>query len=134
LSLVRFPAIAREISTPERAGLDGCEEPGIELLRELLDNLREHPVQISAQVIERWAGKPGGDSLQKLLQREELIVDSAAAARELKAALATLADRKAERRLQQLEAKSRTAHLEPNELQEFQELTMHLGARNARGG
>ena len=132
--LVRFPAIAREVSAQERAGLDGCEEPGIELLRELLDNLREHPVQISAQVIERWAGKPGGDSLQKLLQREELIADSAAAAGELRAALAKLADLAATRRLQQLEAKSRTAHLEPNELQEFQELTMLVGTRNARGG
>ena len=132
--LVRFPAIASEVSAPERAGLDGCEEPGIELLRELLDNLREHPVQISAQVIERWADKPDGASLQKLLQREELIMDSAAAAGELRAALAKLADLTAGRRLQQLEARSRTAHLEPHELQEFQELMVRLGTRNARGG
>jgi hypothetical protein len=61
-------------------------------------------------------------------------VDAAAAAGELRAALAKLADLTASRRLQQLEAKSRTAHLEPYELQEFQELTMRLGTRNARGG
>src|SRR6185312_15009848 len=35
--LVRFPAIGGSIDGAERAGLDTCEEPGIELLRELLD-------------------------------------------------------------------------------------------------
>ena len=39
----------------ERAGLDASDEPGIGLLRELLDDLRGHPAQIPAQVIERWA-------------------------------------------------------------------------------
>jgi DNA primase len=132
--LVRFPVIAGEVSTSERAGLDSCEEPGVALLRELLDNLRAHPVQISAQVIERWADKPGGDSLQKLLQREEIIADAAAAAGELKAALVKLADLVAARRLEALEAKSRTTRLEPEELQEFQRLMVRLGARDARGG
>src|SRR6185312_4301467 len=37
--LVRFPAIAGSIDDTERAGLNTCEEPGIELLRELLDDL-----------------------------------------------------------------------------------------------
>ena len=75
-----YPAIAQEITEPERNALEDSEEPGIELLRELIDNLREHPAQNSAQVIERWAGKPGGDSLEKLLQREQIVADAVTAA------------------------------------------------------
>src|SRR5262249_31663020 len=33
LQLVSYPAIALEVSDPERAALEACEEPGIELLR-----------------------------------------------------------------------------------------------------
>ncbi|HUA77618.1 MAG TPA: DNA primase, partial [Acetobacteraceae bacterium] len=42
--LVRFPSIAASINTAEREGLDTCEEPGIELLRALLDDLRVRPL------------------------------------------------------------------------------------------
>jgi DNA primase len=127
--LVRFPAIAPQVSLQERAGLDGCEEPGVELLRTLLDDLRERPLQIPAQVIERWADKPGGDALQKLLQREEIITDEAGAAAELRAALVKLASTVAARRLEALEEKSRKMRLEPQELKEFQELML----KRARG-
>jgi hypothetical protein len=131
---MHFPAIAAEVSPAERSGLDASEEAGIALLRALLDNLREQPAQISAQVIQRWAGREGGESLQKLLEREEVITDAAAAAGELRAALVKLADLAAERRLEALEAKSRTGPLEPNELKEFQRLMSFLGAREARRG
>jgi DNA primase len=127
--LVRFPAIAGEVSAEEREALDACEEPGIDLLRALLDDLRERPVQIAAQVIERWADKPGGDVLQKLLQREEIVTDAGAAAGELRGALLKLAATVAERRLEALEDKSRRTRLEPEELKEFQELML----RKARG-
>ena len=118
----------------ERAALEASEEAGIALLRELLDNLREQPAQISAQVIQRWAGREGGESLQKLLEREEVITDAAAAAGELRGALVKLADLAAERRLQALEAKSRAGPLTSNELQEFQRLISIMGARDARRG
>lgn len=131
--LVRFPAIATEVSAEERAGLEVCEEAGIELLRELLDDLRERPVQIPAQVIERWADKTGGDALQKLLQREEIVADAAVAAGELRGALLKLADRAAARRLEALEEKSRTIRLEPEELKEFQRLMMRKKPRDAGG-
>jgi DNA primase len=127
--LVRFPAIAQQISLEERAGLNGCEEPGVDLLGALLDDLRERPLQIPAQVIERWADKPGGDALQKLLQREEIITDEAGAAGEVRGALAKLASTVAARRLEALEEKSRRMRLEPQELKEFQELML----QKARG-
>jgi DNA primase len=132
--LVHFPAIASEVSPAERSGLDASEEAGIQLLRELLDNLREQPAQISAQVIQRWAGREGGESLQKLLEREEVITDAAAAAGELRAALVKLADLAAERRLQALEAKTRSGPLTEEELHEFQRLISILSAREARRG
>jgi hypothetical protein len=113
----------------ERAALDACQEAGIDLLRELLDDLREHPLQIPAQVIERWADKPGGESLQKLLHREEVVADVSVAAEELRGALAKLADTVAVERLKVLEEKSRWARLGPDEIKEFQQLIL----RKARG-
>ena len=127
--LVRFPALAQQVTLEERAALEACEEAGIDLLRQLLDDLREHPLQIPAQVIERWADKPGGDFLPRLLHREEVVADEAVAAQELHGALAKLADTVAVQRLKALEEKSRWTRLSPEELKEFQELTV----RKTRG-
>jgi len=120
--LVRFPAMAQQVTLEERAALEACEEAGVDLLRQLLDDLREHPLQIPAQVIERWADKPGGDVLPKLLHREEVVADEAVAAQELHGALAKLADTVSVQRLKVLEEKSRWTRLSPEELKEFQEL------------
>jgi DNA primase len=127
--LVRFPAIAQQVTVEERAGLNACEEAGTDLLRDVLDDLRAHPLQIPAQVIERWADKPGGESLQKLLHREEVVADVALATEELRGALAKLADTVAVQRLKVLEEKSRWGRLGPEELKEFQQLIV----RKARG-
>jgi DNA primase len=91
--LLWYPAIATQVTEAERAALDRVTEPGIELLRELIDNLRESPAQLPAQVIERWADRPEGESLQKLLQKEEVITKADAAATELRGALVTLVQR-----------------------------------------
>ncbi len=132
--LLHYPAIAAQVTPAERAGLDGSDEPGVPLLRDLLDDLRERPAQIPAQVIQRWDGREGAQVLPKLLEREEVITDAPAAAQELRAALVKLADQAAGRRLEALEAKSRAGHLEPNELVEFQQLIVRLGSREARSG
>jgi DNA primase len=130
--LVRFPSIAGSVSAAERSGLNTCEEPGMELLRELLDDLRARPLSVPAQVLERWADRSGGEHLGRLLEREEVLGDAQAAALELKAALAKLADQAAERRLETLEAKSRTARLDAQELEEFQMLIRRkAGPRSA---
>jgi DNA primase len=137
LRLVSYPAIALEVSAAEREALDSCEEAGIELLRELIDNLRAHPAQNSAQVIERWADKPDGEALQKLLQREQIMADAVAAAAELRAALHKLADQAIDRRLKELEAKSGVTQLTPEEWQEFQclqKIMLNRSSRGARGG
>jgi DNA primase len=132
--LLHYPAIALEVGVAERAGLDASDEAGVGLLRELLDNLREQPAQIAAQVIERFSGREGGDALQKLLEREEVITEPGAAAGELRAALVKLADQAAGRRLQALEAKSRAGSLVGTEIEEFQRLIERLSHRDVRGG
>jgi DNA primase len=131
--LLHYPAIALEVTDPERAGLDASDEAGVALLRELIDNLREQPAQLPAQVIQRWAAREEGESLQKLLEREEVITGAAAAAGELRAALVKLADQAAGRRLEALEAKSRAGSLEAGEIEEFQRLIEKLSHRDARG-
>ena len=130
--LVRFPSIAGSISAAERAGLDTCEEPGIELLRELLDDLRVRPLSVPAQVLERWADRGGGEHLGRLLEREEVLGEPEAAALELKAALAKLAEQAIERRLEALEARIREAGLaglSAEERKEFQSLIWKRAGR-----
>jgi DNA primase len=132
--LLHFPAIALEVTAAERAGLDASAEPGVMLLRELLDDLREQPAQIPAQVIQRWVAHKDSETLQKLLAREEVITGAAAAAEELRAALVKLADQAAGRRLEALEAKSRSGSLAADEVKEFQRLIERLSHRDARDG
>ena len=132
--LLHHPQIAAEVSEAERAGLEGSEEPGVPLLRALLDDLRAHPAQIPAQVVQRWAEREGGEALPKLLEREEVFTDAPAAAGELRGALLKLAEQAAGRRLEALEAKSRSATLSAHEFDEFQQLIVKLRTRDARGG
>ena len=132
IRLLHYPVIALEVTAAERAGLDASEEPGVALLRELLDDLRKQPAQIPAQLIERWMGHKDRDTLQKLLAREEVITGAAAAGGELRAALVKLADRAASRRLEALEAKSRAGRLDSEEILEFQRLIEMMSHRDAR--
>jgi DNA primase len=127
--LVRFPSAAAAVTETERVGLEGCPEPGADLLRGLLDDLRARPLQISAQVIERWRERPGGEYLARVLEREAVLDDPAAAAVELRAALEKLAGLGTERRLQALEAKSRAGPLTDDEIKEFQMLTSRKTVR-----
>src|SRR5580704_7434412 len=131
--LLQFPATAARVSATERAALDRLHEPGIELLRELIDDLKRRPAEISAQVIERWADRPERESLEKLLQKEEVITDAAAAAAELRAALVKLAELADTQRLEALQLKSRTTALDPSELQEFHRLTTKKPLGGVRG-
>jgi DNA primase len=132
--LLHHPQIAAEVSATERAGLDANQEPGVALLRELIDELQARPAQIAAQVVQRWAERDGGEALQKLLEREEVFTDAPAAAGELKGALVKLAEQAAGRRLEALETRSRTSALSAEELDEFQILIVKLRTRDVRGG
>jgi DNA primase len=130
--LVRFPSIAGSISVAERTGLNTCEEPGIDLLRELLDDLRVRPLSLPAQVLERWADRSGGEHLGRLLEREEGLGDAQAAALELKAALSRLAEQALERRLAVLEDKIRAAGLGGLTMEEREEFQVLISRRAGR--
>ena len=130
--LVRFPAIAAAVTASERRGLEGCAEPGAALLCALLDDLRERPLQISAQVIERWRDRPGGEHLGRLLEREAVLDDAGATAIELRAALEKLAGLSAEHRLRALEAQSRDRPLNAEEMKEFQMLMSKRSVRDEK--
>ncbi len=134
LRLLTFPAIALEVSAQERAILEDCDEAGAELLRELIDHLRAQPARSSAQIIERWAGRPDAAVLERLLQQEQLLADALSAAGELHAALAKLRDLITVRRLQALEAKDAAIGLQPDERQEYLMLMSNrgVGGRRAR--
>ncbi len=120
--LVQFPATAGSVTDTERSGLDGSTEPGADLLRALLDDLRGRPLKTAGQVLERWAARPGGEHLGRLLDREEVLEDEGAAAVELRAALVKLADLVLERRVDALIAKQAATGLNSDEIQEFQRL------------
>jgi hypothetical protein len=85
-------------------------------------------------VVQRWAEREGGEALPKLLEREEVFTDAPAAAGELRGALLKLAEQAAGRRLEALEAKSRSVTLSAHEFDEFQQLIVKLRTRDARGG
>jgi DNA primase len=130
--LLRFPPIAATVTLEERTGLDPVEEPGIELLRELLDNLRAQPAQSSGQVIQRWAERPEQDSLVKLLQKDDVITDAATAAAELRAALLKLAELAETRRFEALNARvsqSGLDALDESERVEFKRLVTRRPGR-----
>jgi hypothetical protein len=131
--LLRFPAIAVEVTNEERTGLDHVEEAGIDLLRELLDNLRAQPAQSSGQVIQRWADRPEQESLVKLLQKDDVITDPATAAGELRGALLKLAELADTRRFEALNARVSQLGLEAlteSERIEFKRLISRRPARS----
>jgi DNA primase len=134
LLLLTFPPTAAEVSDAERAGLADCDEPGVELLRQLLEELQSRPARSPAQVIERWSGRPEHEILEKLLQREQVVADAVAATDELRAALRKLGDLVAVRRLEALEAKDAATGLDEQEKQEYLRLTMLRASVSRREG
>jgi len=122
------------ITEGERAVLDNSAEKAITVLREMLDDLRVRPLSIPAQVLERRADRSEGKHLGNLLDEGEMLGDANAAALELKAAVAKLAEQAIERRIEALEAKSRTTRSEAQELQEFQRLMRQKAGRKIAPG
>jgi DNA primase len=134
LRILTFPATALEVTADERAALEASDERGADLLRQLIDELQARPALNSAQIIERWRDRPGGDSFEKLLQREQLLADAVVAAGDLHAALRKIADLVTVRRLQALESKDRAVGLDATEKQEYFRLMSNGGTRDARSG
>ncbi|HYK25309.1 MAG TPA: DNA primase [Steroidobacteraceae bacterium] len=124
--LLHFPAAAPRLRADTVAALAQVEEPGADLLRELLADLRADPASTTAQVLERWRDRPDGAPLARLAAAEALVPDSAAAERELERALERLAEQTRRLKLDRLLEKDRAEGLSSEEKLEIQRLTKEL--------
>ena len=107
MMLVHHPRSATGL-TPERvAALERVDEPGAEILRRLVSDLREHPCSSSGQLLERWRDQPESERFNRLAATESLIPDEKAALRELETAIDRMATESGMRRLDALLAQER---------------------------
>jgi DNA primase len=124
--LLHFPQIAADIPEQRLHRIRTLDEPGIEVLSALIEELRITPVHSTAQVLERWRGRPGEPHLAKLAALEAMVKDAAAAQRELDEALGRLQQEALRRQLDQLLEKDRNMGLSKEEKLELQQLMSDL--------
>jgi DNA primase len=124
--LLHFPQIAADIPEQRLDRIRALDEPGIDVLSALIDELRITPAQTTAQVLERWRGRPGEPHLARLAAMEAMVKDAAAAQRELDQALGRLHQETLRRRLDQLLEKERNLGLSKEEKLELQHLMQEL--------
>ena len=116
-SLVHYPIIAEHAPSPD--GLAGIDRPGIPLLIELIEELKERPCPTTGALLERWRDRPEVEHLAKLAHAEYL-VDAKGAVRDLVGALEQLFPEKLERRLDELVRKQSQGGLTDAERVELQ--------------
>lgn len=124
--LLHFPAAAQGVGESTVAAVAQIEEPGADVLRELLADLRADPASTTAQVLERWRDRPDGAPLARLAASEALVPDASAAEKELERALERLTERACRLKLDRLLEKDRAEGLSNEEKQEIQKLTREL--------
>ncbi|MBV6418061.1 MAG: DNA primase [Steroidobacteraceae bacterium] len=128
-ALLHFPSAAATLDGALIASLSRVEEPGVAILRELLDELVRDPARSTAQILERWRERPEGAHLARLAADEALVTDAKAAGAEVATALARLAAGADKRRVEALLAKSAEGGLSNEEKQELQGLMAASGPR-----
>jgi len=122
MMLVHHPKTATGLSAERVAALSRVDEPGADLLRRLLADLREHPCASSGQLLERWRDQPESERFNRLAATESLIPDEKAALRELETAIDRMATESGMRRLDALLAQERARGLSAEEKAELQQL------------
>jgi DNA primase len=118
--LVHFPAAGAAVAAPD--GLETVDRPGVQLLIDLLAQLREEPVATTGALLERWRERPDYPHLARLAATECLVPDPEAAAAEIRSALERLVSEHLLARLQVLEDKAREEPLTAEEKAELQGL------------
>jgi DNA primase len=131
--LLHFPQIAADIPEQRLHRIRALEEPGIDVLSALIDELRITPAQSTAQVLERWRGRPGEPHLARLAGMEAMVKDAAAAGRELEEALGRLHQESVRRQLDGLLEKDRNLGLSKEEKHELQQLMQELARPGGSG-
>src|SRR5690606_16604538 len=114
-NLLDFPAIASTVSQADRAALDDVDEPGADLLRDLLDGLAASPAANTAQVLERWREHRFAPRLAQLAAEPSVLADEPAASAEMITALRELARMAVTAQLDALIAAERERALTPAE-------------------
>jgi DNA primase len=114
-NLLHFPVIAALIDEADLAALAQVEEPGTEVLRELLRDLQAQPAASTAQVLERWRDHPAGERLARLAATDSITPHESAAGDELRNALRRLAQGAATAELDALIAKEQASGLDAAE-------------------
>ena len=118
--LVHFPAAGAAVAAPD--GLETVDRPGVQLLIDLLAQMREEPVATTGALLERWRERPDYPHLARLAATECLVPDPEAAAAEIRSALDRLVSEHLLGRLQVLEDKAREEPLTAEEKAELQGL------------
>ena len=121
-NLLHFPAIAARLADQDRNALDAVTEPGVEVLRELLDALQAQPAQHAAQLLERWRDQPLGQRLARLAAEPLMLEDEQAAGDELVNAVRELARTASEAELNELIARESQGQLSTAERSRLVEL------------
>jgi DNA primase len=121
-TLLHFPGAAARIPAAEVAALGGLDEPGVEILVQLLEGVRQQPAASTGQLLERWRDHPAAERLGRLAAESSIIPDEAAALDELKNALQKLAQGAAAAELDALITKEQGPGLTPAERDRLREL------------
>jgi len=122
--LLHFPAAATAVSEEQRLNLSRVNQPGVDVLRELLEQQRSTPAASTAQTLERWRDRPEYRRFCELAASEPLVPDRVAAGAELSQAVVRLLALEPRRRLQALIDKAGSETLDESEKLELQALTM----------
>jgi DNA primase len=127
--LVHHPRIATELGPSPLAALQGLDEPGADILRALVAELRSDPISTTAQLLERWRDRPEAERLARLAATESLVAGEGPALRELQTALERMRDEGARRRFDALLERERDGALGADERAE---LTALLAGQKGR--
>ena len=122
LSVVHHPKIAMSLDAKHLEMLTTVDEPGAEILRELIADLRHKPCSSTGQLLERWRERPEAERLGRLASSEALIPNDAAALRELQTALERMRDEGQRRLFDMLFERERAVGLSAEERVELQRL------------
>jgi DNA primase len=120
--LLHMPSLAARLSPQLVEALERVEEPGTQVLRELLESLRADPATSTAQALERWRERPEGARLAQLAAEPLLVPDARAAASECAEAITKLVAGADRARVDALLARSRDGALSAEEKSELQRL------------
>jgi len=129
LTLVHHPKVATRLTDSDLDILSSLDEPGSDILRELVSDLRENPCANTGQLLERWRDRPESERLSRLAVAESLMPTDEAALQEIRNALARMRDEQRRRRLDALLEREKSNGLSPTERSELQHL---MTGRNGR--